>query len=103
MHEMSTVEKVINELNEKRPKSAKVILGKMAADKDHFLSMFSEIAKGTPAEQVDLVVEQVPVRAKCGCGFEGIVDVPGHVHFVRCPKCGKVADVLEGNEVEIII
>ncbi len=103
MHELKEVEYVIKQLEKSNARHAKVILGEMRADKDGFLNMFKEMTKGTPLEGVRLDVFPVRPRARCSCGFEGDVEIPKnmHIHFIRCPKCNKIADITEGNEVVV--
>jgi len=45
--------------------------------------------------------EQTPVTSKYPYDFAGIIDIPGHIHFIRCPKCSKIIEPLTGNELEI--
>jgi len=103
MHELASVQSVVVELLEKKPKKARVLLGKMMSDTEHFKEMFSVFAEGTPAADVELEIVSVPVKAKCPCGFEGEIEIPSHTHFVRCPKCNKICDVLSGNEIKVEI
>ncbi len=101
MHEQSAVEAIIKTLEEKAPKKAKIKLGMMRGEKSRILDIFNTQVEGTPLAQIDIEIEQVPVTSKCACGFEGTIDIPGHVHFIRCPKCGKIIEPLTGNELEI--
>lgn len=100
MHEFSTVQHVIDEL-EKNPRNIKVKLGCMRANKEVFLNTIKEMLKETDLEHIKIDVEEIEVKGKCSCGFEGKVEVPGHVHFIRCPDCGKTCKILQGNELEI--
>lgn len=104
IHEFSTVRQVIFELNKRQEKNKKVklILGRMLSNKKTFTEIFHEHVKGTELESILLDIEEIPIKIKCQCGFEGNIEITEHVHFVRCPKCGKIADVLQGNELEII-
>ncbi len=99
MHEFKAAKELIDELKDKQPKKAVISLGKMISSKDVFLEIIKEHTKQTPLEKTEITIEEIPVRAKCSCGFVGVIDIPGHVHFVRCPKCGKIAEVLEGDKV----
>ena len=102
MHEMKTIQEVISELGRLgNPARAKLRLGAMRAEPEHFREIFSEYVKDSPFEGTELEIEEVPVEIFCPCGFSGEVPVQEHVHFVRCPECGKVADVTSGNELEI--
>ena len=104
MHEFGSVQKAIQDLRnmDPRPRKVKILLGKMRGSAKGFEEMFREYTRGTELEGIDVEIEQVPAEIKCGCGLEGIVKITEHVHFVRCPKCGQIADVIKGNELEII-
>jgi len=104
MHEFGSVQKAIQDLRRIRPtpKKVKIVLGKMRGSAKVFEEMFREYTRGTELEGIELEIEQVPVEVRCECGLEGLVRVSEHIHFARCPKCGKVADILKGNELEII-
>jgi len=101
MHEQSAVQTIIETLKTTNPKKAKIKLGMMRGEKSRILDIFKNQVQDTPLEQIKLEIEQTPVTSRCQCGFEGTVDIPGHVHFIRCPKCSKIIDPLTGNELEI--
>jgi len=104
MHEMKAVQRLVEELMalEHVPEKVKVKLGRMMADPRVFGQIFREYAGSVGFSGVDIEVEEVPVIAKCGCGFHGGVQVMDHVHFVRCPDCNKVADIVQGNDLEVV-
>ena len=104
MHEIKAVQKILEDLMdiEPKPEKIKVRLGRMNADPVVFAQMFREFVTSSGMPSIDIEVEPVPVKAKCRCGFEGDVPVIEHIHFVRCPKCNKVADIEQGNELEIV-
>ena len=105
MHEMRAVQKLVEDIMEldPRPERVKVRLGRMLADPQVFRQMFKEFASQAGFHGIEIDIESVPVIAKCDkCGFRGSVPVMEHVHFVRCPDCKKVADILQGNEMEIL-
>lgn len=102
MHEMATIQEVIAELGRLgNPKRAKVRLGAMRADPEHFREIFSEYVKGSPLEGTELEIDDIPVEGFCTCGFAGPVDINEHVHFARCPNCNSVLDIKSGNELEV--
>jgi len=101
MHEFGAAKKIMDLLEKEKPKKATIILGKMVSSKDVFLEILNEHIKGTELGNIELDVREVPVFAKCKCGFEGNIEVLSHVHFVRCPKCGEIAEVVTGNELDI--
>ena len=105
MHELGSVQKVIQDLKrmDPIPKRITIVLGKMRGSAKGFEDMFREYTRDTELEGIGMEIEQVPVKVKCECGLEGLDRVTDHLHFVRCPKCGNVADILQGNELDIKI
>ena len=103
MHEFGSVQHAVREIIKLRPlpRMVRIRLGKMRGSAKAFEEMFREHSRGTPIEGIGLEIEQVPVEVKCKCGFSGLVRVMEHLHFVRCPLCGKTADVERGNELEL--
>ena len=105
MHEMKAVHKILDDIVSmpEIPDSVKVRVGRMNADPKIFEQMFSEFAKSMGYRGIRVEVESVPVYADCKkCGFRGNVPVIEHVHFVRCPDCKKIADIVRGNELELV-
>jgi len=104
MHELKAINNVISQLRKSGIKNGKVkiLLGKMVADKNVFLDMFKEFVKGTELENISLDIIESPVKIRCICGFCGNVEIKEHIHFVRCPECNRIAEILEGNEIKII-
>ncbi len=75
-------------------------IGKLAAVVEDSLKFCLEIiSKGTPLEGAELIIEEVPVKARCKeCNHEWEVDGP----VFKCPECGiGRVDVLSGRELEI--
>lgn len=104
MHEFTSVMKIIDEIKrmEPRPDTVRVTLGKMLGTARGFEGMFREYTQGTPIQGIGLHIIQPDVLVKCPhCRFEGVVRVVEHIHFVRCPICGKVADIMQGNELSV--
>jgi Zn finger protein HypA/HybF involved in hydrogenase expression len=103
MHEFGSVQEAIKKLGQLRPapRRVRIRLGRMRGSAKGFEEMFREHTRETGFEGIGLEVESVPVEISCSCGLSGLVRVMEHVHFVRCPKCGQVADVVRGNELEI--
>jgi Zn finger protein HypA/HybF involved in hydrogenase expression len=102
MHETRLVNSIVSELLNRNLTEAKLRLGRMHCRADVFRSLFREQTRGTPLENMRLEVEEVPVKIKCKCGFQGNVSVMEHIHFVRCPECHDIVEPLTGNELEII-
>ncbi len=103
MHEISSVNEAIRRIASLRPSPKKIVihLGEMRGDAKTFEEMLKEHSRGTDIENIDITVKSVPVDISCKCGFSGHVPILEHVHFVRCPECGSIADVLKGNELDI--
>ena len=103
MHEFASVQEAIRRIRKMQPvpKRVKIRLGKMRGSAKGFEEMFREHSRYTDIENIELEVENIPVEIKCSCGLEGMVRIMDHAHFVRCPKCGQVADILRGNELDI--
>lgn len=102
MHESEGARLAAEKIITARAKHAKIRLGRMRGEKTRFLALVRELLAGSGFESIRIEVEPVDVCAKCSCGFCGKVEVHEHIHFVRCPKCGRVAEVTEGNSLQII-
>ena len=105
MHEFGSVQEAIRKLRTVNPppKSVRISLGKMRGSAKGFLEMFLEHTRETELDGIKVEMVSIPVEIKCKCGLEGPVRIIPHVHFVRCPMCGEVADVVKGNELDIEI
>jgi hydrogenase nickel incorporation protein HypA/HybF len=105
MHEMGLAEDVLKKLlkaaNEQKIgklRKASVNIGETRiTDKEEFFDLFRQIAKGTPADGVDLHVTIMPLMAfcnKCSKDFSAKEMKPG------CPKCDGVDfKIVSGKEV----
>ena len=104
MHEFGSVQKAISDIRkmDPLPRNVTIRLGKMRGSAKGFEEMFREYTRGTEIEGIGIRIEHVPAEIRCECGLEGMVKITEHVHFIRCPKCGKIADVVRGNELEIV-
>lgn len=103
MHEAEGARTVAETIVKSKATHVKVRLGKMRGNEKRFLQLVKEFLSGTGFEGAKIKIEPAGVTAKCKCGFCGNVDVSEHVHFVRCPLCGTIADILSGNELDIEI
>ncbi|MBW6451459.1 MAG: hydrogenase maturation nickel metallochaperone HypA [DPANN group archaeon] len=105
MHDVKAVRYVIEELKQIKTYKAKIILGELVTTKESFKSMFDEMVKNTQLEKIKLDIISIKPRIKCTCGYEGGITIPkgAHLHYVRCPDCNKIADIIEGNEIKVII
>lgn len=107
MHELSIaqsiVETVLREMEQRNLREVKAIglrIGALSGVMTEALEFSYEvIIKETPLANTRLVIEKVPVRAKCGdCGQEFEVDEP----FFLCPGCGSGnVEVISGQELDI--
>jgi len=100
MHEVSLCESIMDILREQaesngatRVKSVRLLVGEMAGVvEDAMRFAFEVVTKGTLAEGAELVIEHVPLTARCrGCGRE----FPVERYAFSCAHCG-------GPEIEII-
>jgi hydrogenase nickel incorporation protein HypA/HybF len=60
---------------------------------------FEAMKEGTPAEDGELIITDVPITGRCrDCGHEAQFDQV----ILHCPKCGSYAvDILTGEELQI--
>lgn len=100
MHELGITKRILDialktaaEQGASRIKSIRLRIGEWTSiDPDCIQFYFDAIAAETAAEKATLVVERVPLAAKCStCGSPF---VPANLTF-RCPGCG-------GSDVEIV-
>ncbi len=104
MHEFKAVNEVVRKiLAAEEPRIAEITLGELYGDADNFKKTVKELLKGTKAENVIISIKQTPLKVKCTCGFSGRIKVMDHIHFVRCPRCGKIAEIKSGDELVITI
>lgn len=109
MHEFGIVRDIHGEIEKSgKKKKAVVRIGALkSVDPGVFEEMFLSLTQDTALEGMDVQVITVPLVINCpSCGFQGeINDVP-HLHapFVTwpCPKCGNDANIITGNEQEIV-
>jgi len=107
MHELSIAQSILDIVREemqvhgiRRLLAVRLAVGELSAvvpDSLHFC--WGMVSEGTAAEGSRLVIEQIPVRARCGaCGLDFEVR---DFRFV-CPVCeGKEIDLLSGRELVI--
>ena len=59
-----------------------------------FETLFEYFTQGTILERIDLEVETLQSKVKCGCGHEeAINNQKNSKGYLRCPECGKFAEV----------
>ena len=61
------------------------------------VAAFEAAAEGTCAEGAELIVELIPIKARCrACEHEFATDIDCYA----CPKCNQAdVDVIEGNDI----
>jgi len=107
LHEMSLmagvfkiVEEILDQHEIKRVVQIKLRVGELTNAEPAALHLaFAAYAQGTKAEGAELVIEQVPVQARCrSCGREFSV----HGIFFLCPYCQTTGlEILQGEELLI--
>ena len=106
MHEFKTIEEIYNTLirMDTIPERVYIKLGKLKGNSEFVKFALESMLKNTPFEKMRMEFIEVKPSIRCvRCGFSGEIEVPDHVDFVRCPFCNSVADVVEGNTVEILV
>lgn len=71
---------------------AQVEINENLCEPQQFERLFNYFTQGTILERIDLQVESASTRVNCGCGYEEPVNGQ-HSGYVRCPDCGKFAEV----------
>jgi len=107
LHEYALVSSIFGILNEKikeynvnKVKQVKLMVGDMTGVEDMTMkSCFEIVAKDTPVEGADLIIQRIPVKAQCtNCNHEFIV----HGWDYKCPQCNKTGvRIIAGKELYI--
>jgi hydrogenase nickel incorporation protein HypA/HybF len=111
MHEMAIAQSLIAILREEMDKhgltrltAVRVKHGRLAGVVPEALEMSFQVATvNTPMQKVELTLEEVPLRLKCGaCGAEFSPE-GSSLLLMPCPECGEEIghEVLEGKELYI--
>jgi hydrogenase nickel incorporation protein HypA/HybF len=108
VHELHLAQDVLQKILAEASKSglnkisnAKVSIGEtLITDPPEFEEIFADIAKGTPAEGVDLNVAIRPLLAVCGKCHQ---DFDSAQLRFDCPHCGSLdVKLTSGTEIEIV-
>ncbi len=93
---------VIEELSESGcVKGFRMRLGEGLMNSDSFSRIFNRFAEGTIFEDIDMEVEEVPVRYGCECGYvRNLSALSGGSS--NCPRCGNDLEVVEGFDYELL-
>ncbi|MGQ9630566.1 MAG: hydrogenase maturation nickel metallochaperone HypA [bacterium] len=107
MHELSIAQSILGIVDDEREKhGAKKILsihlsvGRMTMVVPEALRWaFGFASEGTPAEGAKLIIDEIPIRGKCGeCGSEFNLEEFNLI----CPHCGSVEiDIVAGRELQV--
>jgi len=85
----------------KRVERVRLRVGRLSAVVPESLRFCYDVAvRGTPLADAVLVIEEIPVTARCDdCGHQWTADQP---HFI-CPRCNSGAvRILSGQELEVV-
>lgn len=112
MHELSIAASVVesaqdvaHRLGADRVEAVTLRIGALAGVvPDALRFSFALVAEGTALDGAELVIEEIPARARCGgdggCGTEFAVGSPP---ALWCPACARPAtDVPAGRELELV-
>ena len=107
LHEMAMVSSIFNiiddnikQYNINRVIQVKLIVGDMTGVEDMTMKgCFELFAQDTPVEGAQLVIEHVPIKARCRtCGNEFVVQ---NMHY-KCANCGNERiSIISGKELYI--
>ena len=102
MRELESARNVFNKMlsqipDSKRVRSITLAIGEIAElDRDLIQQHWSQLSKGTPAEQAPLHFRLIKAEVQCMACFSKYFPVDGKIH---CPYCGSYgAKVLTGEE-----
>lgn len=111
MHEISYVRNVVDIVTEEanaagvsRVRAVYLVIGEgRDIVEDYFEGLFRHLARGTAAEDAEIVIHRIPYTMRCNqCG------TPFHAEYIRreprvCPACGATDDCtfLRGMEFSI--
>lgn len=76
-------------------------IGRALTTPERFRRVFERFSEGTFFEDVELEIEEVPVKVSCDCGYSRKVS-EGYFHRKECPRCNSSLYYSEGEEFEII-
>jgi hydrogenase nickel incorporation protein HypA/HybF len=108
MHEMSVAESIIEIVRQHLPpgddapvRSVRLKVGRMSGVVPASLEFcFEALTSGTRLGGASLVIDEVPVAARCaGCGTTSEVSIP----FRECPACGSDRmTMVSGTELHVV-
>ncbi len=111
MHEFSVMSQIIDSiLSETKKRNARKVeqvdleLGEYTMLGEEQLKFAFEIlAKDAILDRAKLVIKYIKGKIKCGCGYEGNVqvseDAPHRIiPILECPRCKGAAEIVEGRE-----
>lgn len=81
--------------------SARIRVNQNLCDPEVFQTIFDHFSRGTILERIDLEVEPLDTKMKCGgCGHEREVE-GDHQGYEKCPSCGRFAEI-QDNAYELV-
>lgn len=107
MHEMAIMQSILDiaegearKHGSKRINRIKLKIGEFrGVVKDALEFSFDVLRVNTPAENAELEIETVPIRAECpNCSD---VDISINDFTMICPNCGAILSITSGREMEI--
>ena len=72
---------------------AHVEINHQLCDPQEFERLFHYFTKGTILERIELDVRKLNSIIKGGCGYTEELDEPDSKGYIKCPECGKFAEV----------
>jgi len=100
MHELTICKQILNQLDKyRRIKSITLEVGTLAP-------LTKQELKETMENMVDYKVNVIEkeARVRCSCKYKGAPGILERAHdFVifKCPACGKIPEIIEGNKIII--
>lgn len=105
MHEMSLMASMFDIINQNltaypgvKVVKVKLVVGTMTnVVPDAMLLAFEAMGRDTPVAGAELVIEEVPLTARCGeCGWQGGIEP----YSFQCPACSSLTvEILTGREL----
>lgn len=102
MHELPLCEAVVESLiarsDGRRVRLVHVEIGALHhATSEAFQQLFAQAAAGTPAEDAQVELTQIPATFVCACGASGAVDA----RVPLCPVCNEPVRPVGGDELTV--
>lgn len=90
--------KLVEELSESScTERVKLMINEDLCSATEFEILFRNFVQGTYLERLKLDVETFQTQVKCSCGYASSLENSTDKGHVRCPQCGKFAEVLDDS------